>query len=250
MARRADYLSDEGLRTDGRRAAEPRRMRCKLGEVAQADGSCYLEMGNTKVLATVVGPYEARGRARAQAQHDRAVLTCELVPTPYATGQHRRAGKHDRGNAETALAVRQAFESVVQVHLYPHSQIDMRISLLQADGGVRSAALNATTLALIDAGVALEDFVCGCSAASIQGALLLDPNSQEDGAGAELSVGYLPRTEKISCVELENKLAMSALEETLNFAISGCKQLYEVMRDAVHVRMAEQLASRGGVINA
>jgi exosome complex component RRP41 len=248
--RRTDYLSEEGLRIDGRRAGEARRMRCRLGAAAQADGSCYLELGNTKVLVTVIGPHEARGRARKEAQHDRAVLTCAFVPAPYATGQHRATGGRDRGSAELAMEVRQVFEHVVQVQLYAHSQIDVSIVLLQADGGVRSAALNATTLALVDAGIALEDFVCACSVASIQGALLLDPNSQEDSVGAELSVGYLARSEKVACCELESKLPLSALEETLNFAVQGCTQLYEVMRDAVQVRMAEQLSSRGGVLNS
>ena len=39
------------------------------------------------------------------------------------------------------------FEPIVQVH--PRSHVEVSIALLQADGGVRSAAINATTLALI-----------------------------------------------------------------------------------------------------
>ena len=36
----------------------PNRIRCSLGIFAQADGSAYLEQGNTKVLAAVYGPHE------------------------------------------------------------------------------------------------------------------------------------------------------------------------------------------------
>ena len=54
-----ELLSDQGLRADGRRAGELRRIRCRQGVFGQADGSAYLEQGNTKVLAAVYGPHEA-----------------------------------------------------------------------------------------------------------------------------------------------------------------------------------------------
>ena len=51
-------LSDEGFRFDGRRSNELRQIRCNMGVYKQADGSAYLEQGNTKVLATVYGPHQ------------------------------------------------------------------------------------------------------------------------------------------------------------------------------------------------
>lgn len=53
-----DLISEQGLRLDGRRANELRRIRCKLGVFSQPDGSAYLEQGNTKVLAAVYGPHQ------------------------------------------------------------------------------------------------------------------------------------------------------------------------------------------------
>lgn len=53
-----DLLTDQGLRFDGRRANELRKIRCKLGVFSQPDGSVYLEQGNTKVLAAVYGPHQ------------------------------------------------------------------------------------------------------------------------------------------------------------------------------------------------
>ena len=55
-----EFLSDQGFRLDGRRAHELRRVQCKLGVFDQADGSAYIEQGNTKVLATVYGPHEVK----------------------------------------------------------------------------------------------------------------------------------------------------------------------------------------------
>ena len=48
---------------------------------------------------------------------------------------------------------------------------------------------------------------------------------------------------------LKSKLPMSAVEEVLTFALEGCRQVYDVLRSAVQIRMQEQLCSRG-LINA
>lgn len=37
-----DLISEQGLRFDGRRADELRRIQCKLGVFSQPDGSAYL----------------------------------------------------------------------------------------------------------------------------------------------------------------------------------------------------------------
>ena len=53
-------FSPIGLRVDGRRPHELRKIDCKIGPLTQADGSAFLEQGNTKVLATVYGPHDVR----------------------------------------------------------------------------------------------------------------------------------------------------------------------------------------------
>lgn len=47
-----------GLRVDGRRPHELRKVQCQVGIFKQADGSSFLEQGNTKVLASVYGPHD------------------------------------------------------------------------------------------------------------------------------------------------------------------------------------------------
>ena len=43
---------------DGRRPPELRKLQCQIGVLKQADGSSFLEQGNTKVLASVFGPHD------------------------------------------------------------------------------------------------------------------------------------------------------------------------------------------------
>lgn len=62
-----ELLSDQGYRIDGRKATELRKVQARMGVFAQADGSAYLEQGNTKALAVVYGPHEVSGSPAARA---------------------------------------------------------------------------------------------------------------------------------------------------------------------------------------
>ena len=53
-----EYLSPEGLRLDGRRPGEMRKVRCKMGVLTRPDGSAFFQQGNTQVIASVFGPHE------------------------------------------------------------------------------------------------------------------------------------------------------------------------------------------------
>lgn len=50
-----EFISPEGLRMDGRRPKELRRLSCQLSVLASADGSAVFQMGNTKVCTKRVG---------------------------------------------------------------------------------------------------------------------------------------------------------------------------------------------------
>ncbi len=45
-----EFVSPEGLRMDGRRPKELRRLSCQIDVLDSADGSAIFEMGNTKVI--------------------------------------------------------------------------------------------------------------------------------------------------------------------------------------------------------
>jgi ribonuclease PH len=44
-----EFITSEGLRRDGRRSQELRRIKCQVGVLGAADGSAMFEMGNTQV---------------------------------------------------------------------------------------------------------------------------------------------------------------------------------------------------------
>jgi exosome complex component RRP41 len=93
------HLSHALLRLDGRRWNELRRLSAQISTQASADGSSYLEMGNTKVICTVSGPGEVRGGGRREGvERENAVVVVEVGVAGFAGVERRRGGggKGDR----------------------------------------------------------------------------------------------------------------------------------------------------------
>jgi exosome complex component RRP41 len=237
---RHEFLSPEGLRADGRRQGEIRRLACSLDTTdSSADGSAFIAQGNTHVTAYVHGPQDPSGAARKLAVQERASLVCESSMTPFAMGEWNPRSRGDRMLAELGVMVESVFEPLVLTHLYPGSQIVIQLRISQVDGGLRCACINAVSLALIDAGIAMRDYACACSVGHVQGTLLLDLSAVEDGAGAELSVAYLPKIQRVALTHLSAVIPASELDGMLELAIGGCRQIFDALDGHVreHMRM-------------
>jgi hypothetical protein len=104
-----ELISPEGLRADGRRAHELRRVEVRLGALAwsggaggggaaatSVDGAAYFAQGNTKVLAFVVGPRETK--LRSQALPDRCSVSCEYSVAPFSFSERKQVSKSDRSD--------------------------------------------------------------------------------------------------------------------------------------------------------
>jgi hypothetical protein len=57
--------------------------------------------------------------------------------------------------------------------LFPRSEIALFVNVIQDDGGARSAAINAVSLALISAGIPMYNFLCSCSASLVDSTPLI-----------------------------------------------------------------------------
>ena len=70
--------------------------------------------------------------------------------------------------------LKSVFEEVCLMELFPKSQVDLQIFVLESDGGFKSAAFNAATLALVDAGIPMKDFVVSSTAGLLGQVPVLD----------------------------------------------------------------------------
>ncbi|KAK4563402.1 hypothetical protein RGQ29_005783 [Quercus rubra] len=240
-----EFVSPEGLRLDGRRPMEMRQIRAEIGAVTKADGSAVFEMGNTKVIAAVYGPREVQNRS--QQINDQALVRCEYSMANFSTGDRMRKPKGDRRSTEISLVIRQTMEACILTHLMPRSQIDIFVQVLQADGGTRSACINAATLALADAGIPMRDLVTSCSSGYLNSTPLLDLNYVEDSAGGpDVTVGFLPKLDKVTLLQMDSKLPIDIFENVMQLAIEGCKAIANYIRE-IMLENTKQLEYRRGI---
>ncbi|CAA6667239.1 unnamed protein product [Spirodela intermedia] len=227
-----EYVKLSGFRLDGRRPTEMRHIHAEVGAVANADGSASFEMGNTKVIAAVYGPKEVENKG--QQIGNKALVRCEYSMANFSTGDRARRPKGDRRSTELSLVIRQTMEACILTHLMPRSQIDIYVQVLQADGGTRSACINAATLALADAGIPMCDLVTSCAAGYLNSTPLLDLNYLEDSAGGpDVTVGLLSKLDKVTLLQMDAKLPLDIFENVMQLAIEGCKAIANLIRQVL-----------------
>ncbi|XBI61494.1 hypothetical protein VPH35_042281 [Triticum aestivum] len=152
----------------------------------------------------------------------------------------------DRRSTEISLVIRQTMEASILTHLMPHSQIDIFVQVLQADGGTRSACINAATLALADAGIPMRDIVTSCSAGYLCSTPLLDLNYIEDSAGgADVTVGILAKMDKVTLLQMDAKLPMDTFETVMDLASEGCKAIATYIREVLLENTKQLECQRG-----
>jgi exosome complex component RRP41 len=139
-----------------------------------------------------------------------------------------------RRTLELTTTIKHTFEPIIQTTLYPRSQIDVFILVLQQDGGLLQACLNATTLALANAGVPLTDYVCAISAGVHATEPLLDLTALEEGDVPHATVAVLPRSGALTLVNMETRLHVERFEALLKVAGEAGKVLHTEMR--THLR--------------
>ncbi|KAF9899387.1 Exosome complex component RRP41 [Lobosporangium transversale] len=143
-----------------------------------------------------------------------------------------------------ASFIKQSFEPVVITTLYPRSQVDIYLQVIQQDGGVLQACINAATMALIDAGVAMTDYVCACTAGWVEREAAIDLNHIEESSDtSEVTIAMLPKSGKVTLAQMESRLHVDKLEALFTLAGEGCKQIHQVLDRTIRNR-AEELAQK------
>lgn len=243
--RRSQFLNSSGLRKDGRRVHEIRGIRCKFGVSEDADGSVLYEQGLTRVLALVHGPREATFKRLAA--EGEVSISCEYRTTPFSSSEHRtRRRGMDRKSMDLAKTVKRSMEAAVLCDQYPRSQIRISLYGIRSDGGMLCACINAATLALIDAGVSMRDYVVACSAGYLEKNFLTDLNYLESSSGKpNLPVAILPRSKRVVMSRLKCRLEIEKFEGLLKCAQKGCESVYEILKSAVKERAALVLRGHG-----
>ena len=119
------------------------------------------------------------------------------------------------------------------------------IQVLQADGGNYCASVNAASLALIDAGIPLKDYVTACTAGYINDRVLVDVNSHESsiGNGSELTMAMMPKSGEIVLLEMAQRFHVDHLEKVMDAAMEGCKDIHTILDKVVQTHVKKVASS-------
>lgn len=126
---------------------------------------------------------------------------------------------------------------------YPRTAISINVNVLAEDGGLIAAVTNAITLALIDAGIAMYDYISSIAAGFYDDTPLLDLNYLEEKDVSFLTVAVVGTSEKLALLLLENKIPLDNLESVLSLAVTGSHKIREIMDTEVR-RHGEQRLSK------
>ncbi|HIQ02868.1 MAG TPA: exosome complex exonuclease Rrp41 [Desulfurococcales archaeon] len=237
LGEKPKLIDENGRRIDGRLPDELRPIRMEVGVLKNADGSAYVEYGNTKVIVAVYGPREIHPKHLTLP--DRAIIRCRYHMTSFSTTE-RKSPAPTRREIELSKVIREALEGVIFTELYPRTSIDIFIEVLQADGGTRTAGITAASLALADAGIPMKDLVAGVAVGKVDGVLVLDINEVEDEySEVDLPVAMMPSFKEITLLQMNGVLTEDEFWEALKLAEKGIMKIYEVQRETLMSRYSK-----------
>lgn len=145
-------------RADGRSASQLRPISFEQSLLSRADGSCRYNQGATTVMIAVFGPLIAPSAAFPTESQTGALngVVQTTVQTMSAT-QVNSVQSNKLANHLTQL-----FSSIILLSLHPRKRIKIVCHIINDDGSTLAACINATMIALIDAGIECRDIVTAC----------------------------------------------------------------------------------------
>ncbi len=181
-------------RQNGRLSTQIRPLKITYGVYGNADGSVLFEMGNTKVLCSVLiqdgVPAFLRGKGQGW-------LTAEYTMLPAATRVRTPREiitmKRNNRSVEISRLIGRALRAVVDFTKLGERTIHIDCDVLQADGGTRTASITGAYCALYHAQAQLHlgkanpltfltDSLAAVSVGWVNGMPLLDIDFQEDSS--------------------------------------------------------------------
>jgi polyribonucleotide nucleotidyltransferase len=157
-----NMILEEGVRADGRKPDEVRKISSDVGILPRAHGSALFVRGETQALAVVtLGTAEDEQRIDALEGESKKAFMLHYNFPPFSVGEVkflRSAGRREIGHG--ILAERALKEVLPQRSEFPYT-IRIVSDILESNGSSSMATVCGGTLALMDAGVPIKAPVAG-----------------------------------------------------------------------------------------
>jgi ribonuclease PH len=235
-------------RPDGRRPDQLRDVKITRNWLDHAEGSVLVEFGGTRVLCAATVNEELPRWRRGSGQ---GWVTAEYAMLPRSTNTRsdRESVKGRLGGRthEISRLVGRSLRACVDPKALGENTIILDCDVLQADGGTRTAAITGGYVALADAitwlkgrkrckGEPLTASVSAVSVGILDGEPRLDLNYAEDVI-AETDMNVVctgdGRFVEVQGTAEREPFDRGLLDELLNLAVAGCKELADLQQQAL-----------------
>jgi len=190
------------MRIDGRKLNQMRKVKIKRNVLKFAEGSCMIEMGNTKVICSAsvedkVPPFlKNTGSGWITAEYGMLPRSCKS-----RIDREASRGKQSGRTQEIQRLIGRSMRSVAELKKLGERTIWIDCDVIQGDGGTRTASITGSFIALADAlaklkdkklidSIPLTDYVAAISVGIVNGEKCLDLNYEED-SGAEVDMNII-----------------------------------------------------------
>lgn len=232
-------------RQDGRKNTETREIKIARNYISHADGSVFIEMGNTRIICTAtfedkVPPFlRGKGKGWITAEYDMIPgSTPQRIIRPQATG--RISGR----THEIQRLIGRSLRAAVDLSMIGERTIWIDCDVIEADGGTRTAAITGSFIALFDClqgmiekglieEMPVESFVAAVSVGIVDGEILVDLCFKED-SGADVDMNVVANS-KDNLIEVQSTaegapFSREEFDELLEKAMEAISGLIEMQK--------------------
>ncbi|MFX0088204.1 MAG: exosome complex exonuclease Rrp41, partial [Candidatus Hodarchaeota archaeon] len=136
--------------------------------------------------------------------------------------------------------ISESINSIIFLEKFPNGTVDVFITVLDADGGTRCAALTAASLGLADAGIPMRGLITGCAVGKIDGKMVVDLSDIEDKEGeGDMPVAMIYNTDEITLLQCDGKLNPDEIKEGLKLAKEAIHDIYQMQRSALIAKYSQ-----------
>ena len=233
-------ILDKGMRPDGRGLTDIRPINCEVGVLPRTHGSGLFTRGQTQVLS--IATLASTGMEQTLdnlSPDDSKRFMHHYNFSPYSTGEVKRIGTGRREVGHGALAERAIEVVIPSKEEFPYT-IRLVSEVLSSNGSTSMASVCGSTLALMDAGVALRSPVAGVAMGLIMGengryAVLTDIEGVEDHLG-DMDFKVAGTAQGINALQMDIKgkgITFDVLEQALRQAREGRLFILAKMEQAI-----------------
>jgi len=236
------------MRPDKRKNNQIRQIKVTTNYIKHAEGSCLLEMGDTRIVCTATFenkvPVFLKGAGSGW-------VTAEYGMLPRATGVRNYRNELMGGGRvkEIQRLIGRVLRTITDLRAFGESTVKVDCDVIQADGGTRVASIIGGFIVLVEAfkklrnqrvihSLPVKDYLAAVSVGIVKGEKLLDLSFSEDSkADVDMNVCMTGDGKIVEVQGTAEKEPFSKedLDGLLSLAKKGVEEIIEIEKDIVGV---------------